>query len=267
MPTHRAKMKYQLFSERCSGSNFIEAAIETNFPRLAVTQEFGFKHWLDNSFLNQRALPTELLFVIVIRNPFDWLRSIHAQPWHCAHQLRQLSFSDFIRSEWECIWDEQAHVKRDDPRWMKEIMFERNPLNGAERFRNILEVRKVKYTIWQNQLISHPRTIKISYEKFKDSPEQFLELISHAYDLKKPEEIVIPSGYKGSPSWKRRIAFVLTFGRVGRYIPRPRHPIALEDIDYILNNLDSKLESDWGYDIQTIAQSERMFTLNALGVQ
>jgi len=252
-------MKLHILSERCSGSNFVETAINDNLP-VVHSDRYGFKHWLDENFLNETAFPADTLFLIVMRSPFDWLRSMHRQPWHCAPELTQLTFSEFIRAPWRCVWDEQAGVARGDSRWMTEMMFERNPLDNNRRFRNVLEVRQVKYGIWQDRLSSHPHCIHLSFEKFKASPERMLSEIARAQDLKAPERIKISQGYKGTVSWKRKIALLLSFGTIGRYAPKPKSPIALDDIDYILSNLDPGLESVWEYDIEAIADAERKFT-------
>ena len=73
-------MKYQLFSERCSGSNYFEAVLAANFPGLEPSCDYGFKHWISRRFLDEDVFPDDRLYVLVNRNPFDWLRSIHAQP-------------------------------------------------------------------------------------------------------------------------------------------------------------------------------------------
>ena len=140
------------------------------------------------------------------------------------------------------------------------MMHERNPLNNGVRFRNILEVRTVKYSIWKNSLQEHPKTLMLRYEYFMQSPKFFLDLIAEFQDLKELEKVSLPVGYKGIVSWKRRVALFLSFGTIGKFTKRTKLPLKLEDIDYISNNLDLLNESQWGYDIKHIANEERTFS-------
>ena len=253
-------MKYQFFSERCSGSNFIQATVEANYPALHSTDEYGFKHFLEEKFLEESVFSDELLFLVVIRNPFDWLRSIHRKPWHCAHHLRGLEFSEFIRAEWQCVWDEQAQISRSDSRWMTEMMSERNPLRDGERFKNVMELRKVKYTVWRERLSAHPNTVFINYDAFNESPRSVLDTLAHAQGLKELETINVPLGYKGRLSLIMKLALFFSFGRIGGYKPKPKHPIALVDLDYIVSGLDSDLERQYGCDVEALVEAERAYT-------
>lgn len=253
-------MKYQLFSERCSGSNFVEAVLKENFPKLVKSHDYGFKHWLSKRFLEESDFPSDMIFILVNRNPFDWLRSIHRQPWHCEHRLRQMSFSRFIRSEWKCVWDEQAQILNDDPRWMKEMEFERNPLNDFSRFKNVLEVRKVKYDIWGTRLSKHSKTVLIRHEDNRNSPSQTVSILADIMGEKIPDEVIIPKGYKGILSWKKKLALSLSFGLVRGYKTKAKEPISQEDLNFIVCNLNHSKEEDWGYDIESLLEEELVLT-------
>jgi hypothetical protein len=97
----------QIFSERCSGSNYMEQFIRANFPDVRLSWKSGWKHWIPEKPIRGN---DDLLFLIVCRQPFEWLRSIHRTPWHVAPPLRGLEFSEFIRSEWWCVYDEHARI-------------------------------------------------------------------------------------------------------------------------------------------------------------
>jgi hypothetical protein len=143
---------------------------------------------------------------------------------------------------------------------MKEMEFERNPLNNFARFKNVLEVRKVKYGIWGDRLSQHPRTVKIRHEDIVKSPALALSILANSMDEQEPDTVNIPKGYKGTLSWKRKLALALSFGLVGDYKPKAREPISLEDLDFIMCNLDRAQEGDWGYDIESLLAKEQTFT-------
>jgi hypothetical protein len=249
-------MKYHLFSERCSGSNYFEAALAANFPGLEPCYDYGYKHWLIPRFLDEQAFPSDRLYVLVNRNPIDWLRSIHTQPWHAAHHLRGISFSDFIRAEWQCVWDEQAGIAPEDPRWMREMEFERNPLNQGAHFANIIEVRRVKYHIWRAKLSGQPRLLCVNFDLFLKDPSSILQRLSLITDQLMPEPIVLPTGYKGRMSWRRRLLHRASMGLISEKVRKsPKCPINSEDLAFILSNIDHDQEQCWGYDAEALAAS------------
>jgi hypothetical protein len=256
-------MKYQLFGERCSGTNYVVTALSVNFPNLEQCFDYGFKHWLQPAFLGGDSFPTDLLFVIVVRGPIDWLRSMHLQPWHVDPQLRALSFSRFIRSEWRCVWDEQAGVTPADSRWMKEMDFERNPLNGGMRFKNILELRSVKYRLWREKLTRHPMVVIINFEAFLADPLSVFQQVAGYASLPVPLAFNMPSGYKGGVSWKRNLLLKMTKGLFGSYRSKAKTQISPQDLDFIEQNLNKEQEERYGYDVGSLLLAERSLAIGS----
>lgn len=233
--------------------------LRSNFEHIVISRQYGFRHWLTERFLNEQAFPEDLTFIVLIRSPFNWLRSIHRNPWHAAHHLRNVGFSEFIRSEWHCIWDDVALEDESDTRWMEEMMHERNPLDGHRRFRNIMEVRRVKYALWNERLSGLETYFPTSHEAFSRDPAPLLRSLDGKPALT-ARTIRIPKGYKGRLSWKRRIAVTLSAGLIGRFREKRRTPISLEDIDYIRSHLDADQEAAWGYDLDALTREEIAFT-------
>ena len=46
----------------------------------------------------------DILFLIIAKNPYDWLNSLHRLPHHAPLHMN-ISFSEFIRKKWECYWN------------------------------------------------------------------------------------------------------------------------------------------------------------------
>ena len=104
---------YQIFGERRSGTNYLANLLRKNFSGIRETTKFGGKHWfikdhqprgLENQTTDRQCeIPLEqsdhTLFLVIYRNPYDWLRSINLKPFH-ADGHWNLPFSEFIRKPW-----------------------------------------------------------------------------------------------------------------------------------------------------------------------
>ena len=72
--------QFTIFGERCSGTNYLEVLITTNF-HINVVWEYGCKHmWKLPTCRNNNTNQT--LFIGVIRNELDWLNSLKRSPYH-----------------------------------------------------------------------------------------------------------------------------------------------------------------------------------------
>ncbi len=174
----------QLFGERCSGTNFLSSLINKNFDSVIQTKDFGGKHWyIKDHYPRCRANQStdyqcvrslnesdDTLFVVLFRNPFDWLRSIQATPYH-AWQHSGLDFSAFIRKPW--ISSESSRVNLDWPDSAEGYWF-------IEEAENILRLRAMK--IWHlrnlQEVVKH--VCYINYEVLRDYNE-LIEKIGNSY--------------------------------------------------------------------------------------
>ena len=108
---------FKVFGERCSGTNFLSRLVRTNVPELSKKRSFGHKHFLcwfdfpiDLSFMKsagyQESFYTledseEFLFLVIVRDPYDWVRSFYKTPWGVPDEIKNFGFSHFIRSVWK----------------------------------------------------------------------------------------------------------------------------------------------------------------------
>jgi hypothetical protein len=225
--------RIQIFGERCSGTNYIEHLLKQNLRFIKFIWPLGWKH----SFCPPGAEDADnCLFIVIHRNPLIWVRSLHQNPWHAAPQLRRLEFSDFIRHEWWCIWDEHAYKKPDDPVWGTEMMEERSPETG-ERFSNVLRMRTAKIKNWTALKGKARNYLCICYEDLRDDPEGFIARLSEEFRI------------------KRRRIFSEIHGEKGGTIPyreKSYPPICDDDMEFILTELDMELEQSIGYDLVTV---------------
>lgn len=239
--------RIQIFGERCSGTNYLEALLSSNIQAVPIVWDYGFKHFfpkldLDNS--------SDCLFVIIYRNPFEWLRSIYRSPWHAAPELRGIPFSHFIRKEWWCIWDEDAGLTRTNPAYGKEMMMERDPGTG-NRFKNILSMRTEKIRAWEKIRGLAENTLYINYEQLRSKPKGIIDTIADNFSIKAENNFYDVKNYKGL-KWYQ--------GLRTRLFREPLPEVSTDDMEFILSQLDVKLESDIGYELETLArQKTRLF--------
>jgi hypothetical protein len=226
--------RIQIYGERCSGTNYLEDLLRRNVKSAQITWEFGWKHFFYRPGVEDA---NDCLFLVIYRNPFDWLRSLHRNPWHAAPPLRSLNFSDFIRAEWWCIHDEHSRTTPTDPRYGTEIVRERDPETN-ERFANVLRLRTAKIRNWESLREKTSHHIAIKYEDLDLHPREVVGSICQTFGLKRRYLFRGAKGYKGSKA---------------KYVPKAYEPINAEDLDYILHELDVELERSIGYDLQTMA--------------
>ena len=225
----------RIFGERCSGTNYLESLLTKNVPfcsdRSALKGGvYGYKHW----FYEEWDLLPEaehILFFVIFRNPVKWLASLNKTPFHCAPNLKNLCFTDFIRTEWSCVWDEFAKVDHENPKFGMEMLHERNPDSG-QRFINVLELRKSKLKNWLRMADYAKNIAFLSHEELVKSPESYLGEIFEKFCLpvKKVENVKSYRGYGNKI-----------------YVPKPDPVISQLDAEFICENLDWSLESIFGY--------------------
>ena len=99
---------FQVLGERCSGTNYVHALIEENLKDLkssgCISKHF-IPWYLDKAKINSNSyyqVPIQnMLYIVVIRDVFDWVRSFYETPHHTDGSIKKLSFTDFIRTPWK----------------------------------------------------------------------------------------------------------------------------------------------------------------------
>ena len=221
--------RVQIFGERCSGTNYIEHLLRQNLRFITFDWPFGWKH----SFCPPGAEDANnCLFIVIHRNPLTWISSLHQNPWHTAPPLRGLGFSEFIRHEWWCVWDEHAFRQPGDPVYGTEMMQERSPETG-ERFRNVLRMRAAKLNNWQALANKAHNYHRICYEDIYKDPDSFIDQLSDKFRIKRRKIFSDVTGEKGGETTYREKLYA---------------PISGEDRAFIMGELDMELEHSIGYE-------------------
>ena len=140
--------KVTIYGERCSGTNYLEELIRTNFD-VTITWEYGWKHFFG---FNDLSNSDNTLFIGLIRNPYDWLNSFYRDQYHLPkHFIRNIE--NFLNNEFYSL-----DINNN------EIMKDRN-IYTKERYKNIFEMRytKIKFLIEDMPLLVK-NYILIKYE-------------------------------------------------------------------------------------------------------
>lgn len=233
----KSNLKYvQIFGERCSGTNYIERLVRSNFD-IQITSDYGFKHWFvpDVSPRSAPNITTDLeqrrplsdssdtLFLFVFRNPYDWLRSCFGKPHH-SHGSSFKDFGEFLR----CKWTSGDTVQR-CAYWRKDPQYGYYWIEEAD---SILHLRKLKIShFFEIQKLVNSYAV-IRYEDYLRDPQEILNL-AQGFHIAHKEEIVDIKSYKGKGEE--------TFSR-STYLP-----FSFEDFSYINETLDWSLEASIGY--------------------
>ncbi|KAK9843701.1 hypothetical protein WJX81_002991 [Elliptochloris bilobata] len=91
---------YCMYSERNSGSNWVDKLIEVNFELDGDPARCPHKHDLNLTVPNEFLFPaSNVLVVAVFRNALDWAASMSRKPWHAGNHCN-ITFEEFVRREW-----------------------------------------------------------------------------------------------------------------------------------------------------------------------
>ncbi len=225
--------KFQIFGERCSGTNYLEALIERNFDTLDITWRYGWKHGF---YKERNVFDEDVLFLVIHRHPIDWLHSMRRHPWHAHRSLWNLEFSEFIRREWISEFNEHAGIPKSHPLYGREMPTEVHPRTG-QRFANVLQMRTEKSKNWYELSSKVKHFLAIRYEDIRDRPKHFVVELAEQFEVRRTWFFHPVRSYKGKD--KARTV----------YRPQKYPAISEDDRKFIRQQLDMDLESRMGYDV------------------
>ncbi|MEP3916971.1 hypothetical protein [Ascidiaceihabitans sp.] len=223
--------RYQVLGERSSGTNFVKRLLGRNSP-LTPTEGLGWKH----SFANMRAIPADLAVVCVVRDPVDWVRSMHAKPWHTTPAMQSLPFSDFIRSPWDTIIDRPRYFDGETETLGQPLQHDRDPMTG-KRFDTLFALRTAKLRGLLSYLNRDCTCIVLRLETTVTAPQATLEQVAQTLGFTSPHDKFRPVmkrlGAKFKPSVDAR--------------PDTPKTLSQSDASFLKTELDLNLENSLGY--------------------
>jgi len=217
--------KFTIFGERCSGTNFLENAMEQNF-KLTKTWEYGWKHFFGHK---EYTNCDDTLFIGLVRHPIDWLCSFKANPHHLASHMRS-NWNNFLLSE---CWSYNDIIRNGKTEAENEIM-EDHHIHTKERYKNIFEMRQVKTQYLLNEMPSKVKNfILIKYEDLRDDYNGILDKIRAKFNLvRKSKQYIRINDYKGLKTMK---------------FTKKIYKVEKVNLDIIKKNIDINVENALGY--------------------
>ena len=167
------KRDIQLIGERCSGTNFLQVLVSKHLP-VKFVGPYGSKHfptWFN--LTHQWKRDSNIIFLVIFRNPYDWLRSFYKTPHHTAPHLdstKGATFSDFVHGEWMSLWGDGKPVVED-----------LNPV-GNTPFENVLKMRSAKVDSFL-ALKEAPNHFMVRYEDLHKAPFLYILKLAETFDL------------------------------------------------------------------------------------
>lgn len=185
--------RFQVYGQRCSGTNYLIRLIENNFGRAAFTEEFGFKHWL---VPDSMIFPNDVMVLVIVRDPGEWIQSLFRNPWHLRAELKSAPFHQFMRGVWDSCWDDDYwKIDATHPRYHQPIEQERDPETGAA-FANPFVMRRAKLQNWTG-LASRVPVVILNYSLAARDPGRILQQLSSVTGLELPPVVAGVDSYKG----------------------------------------------------------------------
>lgn len=212
--------KFYIFGERCSGTNYVRSLIELNMGhnmKLADEGIYGWKHrFIKTDDLGRES---DTVFIVVARNPYDWIRSFHEQPHH-ALKCRSMSMMQFLkRSPWS---SEEKGKQLDFDPVKKELVSD------------VMKLRTRKYQQFFTLEYMVDHFMFVRYEDVKEKPQEFIHTMCDMFNLTASETFVPVKLYKGLDKEKD-------------YVPKKYKQLADDELDVFEEGLDWTLEEKMGY--------------------
>lgn len=238
--------EYVMMGERCSGTKFVNALITSNlrikskqlaqkhfYPWFNVSQnqkidEFQLTYSETKRFFQDS---DHVLFIFLVRDPYDWLRSFFNHPHHVVNRLKK-NFSTFISSGWEC-YDANMPIQY----WGVDNY---NPWSG-QSFKNILQLRKHKNLNFINVSSFVKNYLFVRYEDVRDNQEGFIDFLSSFYCIDK------------NPSFRSRDDYIGFQKQQNKTFEIPKYFIpSKKDVLFINSSIDWTIENQLGYSKKSI---------------
>lgn len=224
--------RFQVYGQRCSGTNALIKLLERNLEDIEFTEEFGFKHWLVPPGVE---IPDDVFVIVIARQVDQWLRSLHAKPWHAHPDLKDLEFGEFIRAEWRSVWDDDFWgIDKEHPKFGQPIEEELCPRTGLP-FPNAIAMRTAKLRNWIEVATRAAGHALVSHSEVVSRPEELMARLARASGSKTREEFMPVTTYKG--------------GETRRFVPKDYPPLQTTDAAFVRRYLDNAVERQFALDL------------------
>lgn len=168
---------FTILGERCSGTNYLEELIKTNF-NIDITWKYGWKHFFGFYNFQKTQEEDETLFIGIVRHPIYWINSFFKEQHHIPNKPKDLN--SFLFDEFYSI---------DEKKNNEIIKNDFNYITG-KKYKNIFELRFLKNFYLINTMPNYVKNyILINYENLRDNTNNVLSIIEQRFSLIKKFEM------------------------------------------------------------------------------
>lgn len=160
-------LRYTIYGERHSGTKLMQSIMHYN-TNVELTWQYGWKHWFGFANKNTIINDQNTLFLCLVRNPYDWIRSFFLDAHHVPRENKS-TIDKFMFNRWYSVKD---YVLDNT-----EILEDRNFLSG-EKYKNIFDMRSHKIYYLRQVLTALSQNVMIiQYEKLITNTNDIIKLI------------------------------------------------------------------------------------------
>lgn len=236
---------------RCSGTNYLDALLQNNFPSLSFSatspsspKTFGWKHGdtgtatyihhkgglLDVEMMPLNwALSRDAILFVIFRNPISWVQSLHCNP-HNIPEAYGVNFSAFIRQRVRSYHTDPPGSESSPLKSVRKQQLRDKRL--IEDYDTVFDMRKIKIKIFESFKYRFHNVVYCNLETLEQDPERLLRNIAECYSLPMLPKFKDISTYKGGETPFRKSTY---------------DPVSNEDLQYMLSHIDWSAESKVGY--------------------
>jgi hypothetical protein len=209
---------FVIYGERNSGTNYLETILTGRSYHISYdtcafntvvinssigeiyNNKYGHKHFFGFHDKIIKNASSNIIFIGIIRNPYDWIISLHRDKHHIPPE--NYDIENFLNKEWYSIQHNEKHKD-----YGQELMDDRDFTTGnlphlnylypepnlPKRYRNIFEMRskKLQYLLEKMPLLTANYEL-IKYEDLCGDPMSIISQWSEKYDLKLNKSFIPP---------------------------------------------------------------------------
>lgn len=166
---------FSILGERCSGTNYLEELINTNFE-INITWNYGWKHFFGFYDFKKTEDEDETLFIGIVRHPIYWLNSFFREQHHIPNNPKTIE--SFLFDKFYSVDDNNDIIKEDLNYLTKKV------------YKNIFELRFLKNYYLINTMPNNVKNyILINYENLRDNTNDILLMIETKFKLNRKTKI------------------------------------------------------------------------------
>lgn len=222
---------FVVYGERSSGTNVTKKVVRDVYG-LQPTKAYGWKHGAPSFFVAS----ARSLFIVSLRDAFDWCVSMYAKPYHASKEVRSYDFDTFIRAPWLSAMNAPKPHGLDPGLYKNQVLQADRHIIEGRPYKTLFEMRTVKMRSWLGLLRRGVNIAVIRHEVFQRDPQGVAGLIAAEFGLTEKHPFKTPD---------------YIFERRSETETRRAHAKARlpQNIAYIRSQLDHDLETSVGYDL------------------